>query len=495
MQQSIELERLKQWDDTLVLADMVHAYQTKQIPLYFMYGAGSNQHNQLLLNNPKQEQDGRIPGSRGGDVAQLSEVLLCGTPPPRPPLQGGSTKDSATTTRTDWPQQVFAGGGHSALLTVTGNLYLFGWNDRGQCGPHAPETTGHDDNEWMTLYTPLPQLRVETCALGFDHTLMIEKGTGTLWGMGDNRRGQVTGSLHHPDHVETPMVVLEEPVVHVACGLHHSAVITSRGEVIVFGCGRYGQALSSSSSDMNGSFNANHHCVWNKRWKPPDCSLQKVACGRRHTVVLDEQGRVYSWGDNKYGQLGRRTTTTTVGDSHPPPPSTNDNTTPQLIQGPWETDGLTVCDIYCGWSHTVILARSTTATGTNKTAVYGWGRNDKGQLGQGKPSTDAPATSCHEPVRMFENVAVTQVVCGSECTMVVDAMEDIWGCGWNEHGNLAHSPQDCHFLWEPVRVVADGARRVANPPSNPDTARVGLAAGGAHFLTLRVVPPTEPSHE
>ena len=29
-----------------------------------------------------------------------------------------------------------------------------------------------------------------------------------------------------------------------------------------------------------------------------------MACGHAHSVAVDDQGRVYSWGDNQSGQLG-----------------------------------------------------------------------------------------------------------------------------------------------------------------------------------------------
>lgn len=44
--------------------------------------------------------------------------------------------------------------------------------------------------------------------------------------------------------------------------------------------------------------------VWT--WRPEDDSrLVGVACGRRHAVALDEYGRVWTFRENKYGQLGR----------------------------------------------------------------------------------------------------------------------------------------------------------------------------------------------
>jgi len=32
--------------------------------------------------------------------------------------------------------------------------------------------------------------------------------------------------------------------------------------------------------------------------------IRHVSCGHNHTVVLTERGQLYSWGDDRYGQLG-----------------------------------------------------------------------------------------------------------------------------------------------------------------------------------------------
>ena len=91
------------------------------------------------------------------------------------------------------PMQLFAGGGHSGLLTEGGRLYLWGWNIDGQCGPDI------DINE----ESPLPMIQslsdlnpIDTAALGFtvSHTLVIEKATCVVFAFGRNERGQVTGT-------------------------------------------------------------------------------------------------------------------------------------------------------------------------------------------------------------------------------------------------------------------------------------------------------------
>lgn len=80
--------------------------------------------------------------------------------------------------------------------------------------------------------------------------------------------------------------------------------------------------------------------------------------------------------------------------------------------------------IESGWSHNLAV--------TSDGAVFGWGRNDKGQLGLGHK---LPVKS---PTRLFEKFKgkIKSVACGPETSNVMDESGQAWGCGWNEHGNL-----------------------------------------------------------
>jgi hypothetical protein len=97
--------------DTSMLASMAIRLQSQK--LYFLSGCGSNQHDQLLL---KSELNNACLVN-GEDAHEMKEIVLC-----TDIQSNGNVK------------QLDAGGGHSALLTDSGELFLWGWNDAGQLG-------------------------------------------------------------------------------------------------------------------------------------------------------------------------------------------------------------------------------------------------------------------------------------------------------------------------------------------------------------------------
>ena len=409
---------------TSYLSTMAKEFQ--QHNLYFLFGSGSNQHNQLLLASKQN----KVFLVNGEDAHKLTELLLC-------------------TKRVDNDQvkALIAGGGHSGLLTERGHLYLWGWNNRGQLGSLEKDES---DKETLVVTQQLHKILVDHVALGFSHSLLIEKNTGKLFAFGDNARGQVSGiaSTEPVTLPVTPDFIRNERIVAIAAGIFHSAAISSIGVLWTFGCKRFGQVLHS---DEEGG----HFACFQPQ---ENCRFHQVVCGRRHTVILDEDGKVWTLGENKYGQLGRSISGTIDG-------------IPRLVEGPLGEKGSQCIAIACGWSHTIVTVQTT----DEKIEFYGWGRNDKGQLGTG--STEFIGT----PTRLFTKLnGLKSVCCGSESTMILDKSGVISGCGWNEHGNLGIGNN--RDILEATTMV--GARVVAPPPTYGER-RILMAAGGAHFLAVQ----------
>ncbi|CAB3259025.1 unnamed protein product [Arctia plantaginis] len=82
-------------------------------------------------------------------------------------------------------------------------------------------------------------------------------------------------------------------IVAVACGLHHTVLLTEQGDVLTFGSNQFGQLGA-------GDISAHHRIV---RVRVPRAS--SVAAGSNHTVVLTREGELYTFGNYQKGSLGR----------------------------------------------------------------------------------------------------------------------------------------------------------------------------------------------
>ena len=192
---------------------------------------------------------------------------------------------------------------------------------------------------------------------------------------------------------------------------------------------------------------------------PAGVTASQVAPGNSHTVALGSDGAVYAWGDNAHGELGNATTTasptpvvvglpagttiTSVGagylDSYAVTSTgavyawgygalgelgnggTADALSPVLVSLP---SGVSVAAVSAGYAHTLAL----TTTG----AVYAWGSNASGQLGDGtKTSTDVPVKTA-----VPSGTTVTMVSAGYGHSLALTSTGGVLAWGANDHGQL-----------------------------------------------------------
>jgi alpha-tubulin suppressor-like RCC1 family protein/cation transport regulator ChaC len=478
-------------DDTYLLADMTTALQKHGI--YFFCGSGSNQHGQIVHYFDEDQ-----------DFALLTESFVV-----------VATDSDSKAGIVDKPKQLFCGGGHSGLLTQQGNMYLWGWNQHGQCGVEDvsqdtvnvkfTENVSKQESSLIPLLSPLSIL-VETAAFGFSHTLIIEKKTGKLYAFGDDSHGQVSGRNVAPQNsgngvihkvngcnVFAPMIPSfideKESFVAVGAGLFHSAAVTINGELITFGQSKHGQAITDGH-----------------KWKPPDgVKLVDVVCGRHHTAMLDDQGRVWTMGENKFGQLGRLNENTNCDNNDVANDGAklqrlrlkNMDPTPQLVDGPFGKEQASLnnelhrcVDLQSGWSH-IVASVEVKESRKNKrtTQIFGWGRSDKGQLGMQEKAIFFPTQlTFAETMNVIDGIA-----CGSDSTHVLLGKDErgtayeICSVGWNEHGNLGVGTLECTEKDDVFEArTVPGISRIVSPATySANQSKILLAAGGAHMLAMR----------
>jgi len=141
-----------------------------------------------------------------------------------------------------------------------------------------------------------------------------------------------------------------------------------------------------------------------------------LAVGAWHSLALKNDGTVWAWGNNDYGQLGNGTTsgssTTTTGDSN----TTN--------RSPAQVSGLNdVIAISAGSSHSLALKSDGT--------VWAWGSNNVGQLG------DGTTTDRNRPVQVSGLTNVIAITGGCEShSLALKSDGTVWAWGYNNFGQL-----------------------------------------------------------
>jgi alpha-tubulin suppressor-like RCC1 family protein len=230
---------------------------------------------------------------------------------------------------------VSCGNNHTLALTNTFEVYSFGSNDFGQlgCGPRANPGLNKVD---------LPE-RIVSIVAGHDHSVALsESGKLYVWGCGTS--GQL--GLEHSSNINRPeeFTGIQDRVVKVACGYMHTAVISDKGDLFVFGF-IHNELKYGNSGKLIKSF-------------PPNDPVVSLASGSTHLLVLTATGFVYGYGINGYGQLGVDGT-----------PRFNN------VQDISSLRGRKIVQIATGFQHSVVL--------TSAGQALAFGRNEKGQLGVG----------------------------------------------------------------------------------------------------------------
>ncbi|XP_063621146.1 uncharacterized protein LOC134793498 [Cydia splendana] len=205
------------------------------------------------------------------------------------------------------------------------------------------------------------------------------------------------GKSHFADNEPSHFFIKNDPIVAISCGDEHSAVICQNGRVFVFGGNAWGQLGLGHKDEVT-----RPSCV---KWLKPHRAMF-VACGRAHTVFVTDTNSVYSVGCNDEGQLG-------TGDLE-------HHTVPQYVE---VDDQPNIRQVSAGSNHTAIL--------TDDGRVFVCGSNTEGQLGLGE---DTRSTTKFTELKFMEKIAFVE--CGYYHTVFITTQGAVFVTGDNENQKL-----------------------------------------------------------
>jgi alpha-tubulin suppressor-like RCC1 family protein len=133
---------------------------------------------------------------------------------------------------------------------------------------------------------------VRSIAAGADHTLAL-KVDGTLWGWGGNARGQLGPDVPASGSALPVLIAGLSGVTAIAGGDGYSLARTSDGKVWAWGANDNGQLGRGTTGDDP---------------RPAVVGalsdVRAIAAGSTHALAVRRDGTAWAWGSNANGQLG-----------------------------------------------------------------------------------------------------------------------------------------------------------------------------------------------
>ncbi|XP_074769393.1 RCC1 and BTB domain-containing protein 1 isoform X2 [Athene noctua] len=188
---------------------------------------------------------------------------------------------------------VFGTSANEAIyITHNDEVFVFGLN--------CSNCLGTGDNQSTIVPKKLEALcgkKISSLSYGSGPHVVLCTEDGEVYAWGHNGYSQLgNGTTNQgitPVQVCTNLLI--KKVVEVACGSHHSMALSFDGDVYGWGYNGNGQlGLGNNGNQLTPCRVAALHGV---------CILQ-IACGYAHTLALTDEGLLYAWGANTYGQLG-----------------------------------------------------------------------------------------------------------------------------------------------------------------------------------------------
>ncbi|KAG0369457.1 hypothetical protein BGZ54_009881 [Gamsiella multidivaricata] len=237
-----------------------------------------------------------------------------------------------------------------------------------------------------------------------DSATFLLTENGILWGWGSfkDAAGRRVGLLSQKS-ASRPIQICSQQIKDIVCGRNHILILSFSGEVISWGAndhGQLGRSISSvsgtSTSQEQQDFDLSPHFIETLPWR-----IVGIGAGKLSSFAWDEE-KLYGWGDNTYGQLGRapasNVTTTRIKEQYPKDASAKSCSEQKVIvESPREISlhwkGKSIRQVQGGERHTVILMMSG--------LVIAMGNDDFGQLGIASPPSSSLSLSS------FPNSALT----------------------------------------------------------------------------------------
>jgi alpha-tubulin suppressor-like RCC1 family protein len=332
---------------------------------------------------------------------------------------------------------ISAGASHTLAVDATGKVLAWGYNSNGQLGNATIVINPAPVTVLINNTTPPASLtNITAVSAGGLHSLALD-ANGGVWAWGSNAYMQL-GQGNNSTVDSTYAVKVPDPttgsqlnnVVAIAAGGGHSLALKNDGTVWAWGNNGYGQLgnnFGNSASTVNSSVPVR---VVIDTLNTPLTNVIAIAVGGSFSVAVKTDGTVWTWGNNDSSQLGDRILTGLLG---------SPNSYAVQIASFGNASGKPqAVSVAGGLSH--VLAEDSTGQ------VYAWGLNANGQLGNGSLTNMAAAVKVTTgPTGIPLDATITKIVAIGNHSLAfgtshsTGANPRAWSWGGNSYGQLGNN--------------------------------------------------------
>jgi alpha-tubulin suppressor-like RCC1 family protein/Ca2+-binding EF-hand superfamily protein len=202
--------------------------------------------------------------------------------------------------------RVSCGYSHTGAILAGGDLYMWGSAALGKCGVGGKDVIGSAEC-YISVPTKvkvgLDDRRVKKVSCGASHTAVVtESGNLYVFGCGDGGRlglgDALFATVHSPTLVES---LMNEKIVSVSCGNTTTVALTEVKYAIVGPKGFQERKMVGGKVFIAGSGN-----VFDKQYSAftylkdmEDIPVKLASAGYQHTALVTAEGELYCWGRNR----------------------------------------------------------------------------------------------------------------------------------------------------------------------------------------------------
>ena len=344
-------------------------------------------------------------GQLGDGTTNYSNEPICISDIENSPLKGKNIVD-------------IYGGSTMIARDSDGKLYSWGNNDSGKLG------NGTTGNSSMPICisdienSPLNKRNIVDVYVNHSDTIIAKDSDGKLYSWGLNSLGELGDGTTDVSYMPICISNIENSplngknIVKIYQG--HQMVIAkdSNGKLYSWGDNYYGQLGDGKTTNSSMPI-----CISDIENSPlKGKNIVGVHNNTIRVIAKDSNGKLYSWGDNEYGQLGNETT---------------ENSSMPICISDMENSPLNGKDIVDVYADYTMIAKDSDGK------LYTWGWNRKGQLGNGTTENSSmPICISNIENSPLKEKKIVNIYTGDDTIIAKDSEGKLYSWGSNGYGQL-----------------------------------------------------------